>query len=228
MYTQQISSLYTPTTQTTTSQQSLGKQEFLQLLVAQLKNQDPLSPLESQEFASQLAQFTSVETLTSIDENIQESSNTDLLLMQSIQNTMAASFIGKEVTAQMDDVYMETGKDTTLLYKLNSDAATVTVTVRNSAGKVVRTIVNNTLPAGENTVEWDGKDDNGNALASGKYTFSVAAEDDSGDAITATALFRAVISSVRYESGAAVLIAGGLEVAFADVMQISAAEWEGK
>jgi flagellar basal-body rod modification protein FlgD len=228
MSAQQISSstssLYSTGALNTTTQQALGKQEFLQLLVTQLKNQDPLSPMESQEFASQLAEFTSVETLTSIDERLEENTNTDLLLMQSIQNTMAASFIGKEVTALSDDIYLEADKDATLRYKLGANADKVTVTISDANGKVVRTIVTGSVTSGENSLAWDGKNDSGEKLASGNFTYTVTAVDAEGDSVASLTFCKALITSVGYQSGTAVLVAGGVEIPFANVMQISAAD----
>ena len=83
---------YLPTNTANISKTSEDKDMFMKLLVEQLQNQDPLSPMSSQEFLSQMAQFTSVEKLSSIDENLIESTNMDLILTQSINNTNLTTY----------------------------------------------------------------------------------------------------------------------------------------
>ena len=81
---------------------TMKKDEFLKLLVEQLKHQDPMSPMNSQDFASQLAQFSSLEQLTNMSGMMEDSVQADLMLTQAINNTMATSFIGKNVSAAGD------------------------------------------------------------------------------------------------------------------------------
>lgn len=78
---------------------TLAKEEFLTLLLAQLKNQDPLSPMENHEFAAQLAQFSQLEELQNIDSSIEQGLEVDLILTTAINNTLAATVIGKSASA---------------------------------------------------------------------------------------------------------------------------------
>lgn len=205
---------------TQSSSDALGKDEFLKLLVAQLQNQDPLSPMEGQEFAAQLAQFSNVELLTSIDSNLTEGMNIDLSLAQAMNNTMAATFIGREVTAIGNHVHLNKEEAAELNFNLKSYADELTVTIRDENGVVVREISKNGIDGGEQMVEWDGEDANGNALAEGNYTFEVTATDNDGNPIQAVEIMKGIVNSVSYENGVAVLIVDGLELPFADVMQI--------
>ena len=91
----------------TGSVQNLGKDEFLQLMVTKLQNQDPLNPMEDEDYIAQLAQFSSLEQLTNISDGLDESNEWDYLQMQSINNVMAAGLIGKEVEASYDQVYYD-------------------------------------------------------------------------------------------------------------------------
>lgn len=207
----------------TSSNSTLGKQDFLQLLVTQLKNQDPLSPMESQEFASQLAEFSSVELLTSMDSNLQRGMDSDLLLMNAIQNTMAANFIGKEVTSLGDAVQLGENDNVALHFKLASSANQVTVTIRDAAGRVVRTIALEGRSGGDNELEWDGKGDDGQRLSAANYTFDVVAKDAKGNTVNAVEIFKGKITSVQYMNGSAILAAGNIQIPFADVMQIGLA-----
>jgi len=202
-------------------QNGLGKEEFLRLLVVQLQNQDPLSPLESQDFSAQLAQFSSVEQLNNIDSNLESSINTNVLLSQTINNTLATTLIGKQVTAQGNQVQLVKGENADISFKLADTAQDITVTITDAAGNVVRTIDAHNLDKGIQSVEWDGLGDEGNELPSGIYTFSVEATDAAGQPVISQPLIRGIAGSLLYEGGAAVLRIGDLSVSFGDVMEIS-------
>ncbi len=218
--TSQIGSTTSYNTLENIASQSMGKDEFLKLLVEQLKNQDPLSPMESQEFASQLAQFSQVELLTSVDANLQDGINIDMLMTQTINNTMATTFIGKEVTAYGDNIHLSGEESTSVNFILDGSADEVTIEIRDEAGVVVKTISAKSMSSGEQSVEWDGKDDEGGELAEGNYTFNVEATDVDGNVIDATELTKGLVSAVRYVNGSAILVIDDREILFSDVMQI--------
>ena len=199
---------------------SLGQEDFLNLLVAQLKNQDPLSPMESQQFAAELAQFSSLERLVSIDGRLEESIGTDLIVAQSINNTLAATLLGREVVALGDSLALEGDGDIEVAFRLGDFAENTTVTISDAAGNTVRTLEVSSLSSGQQRINWDGKDNNGNRLPEGTYSFQVDAQDKSGDKIAATPLVVGTISSVRYENGGAILMINGREVAFSSVLEI--------
>jgi len=213
-----------PTTlgQKTSTGDELGKQEFLTLLVAQLKNQDPLSPLESQEFAAQLAQFSSVEQLTSIDTNIKDGIDTDMVLSQTINNTLATALIGKEVTAQGNRIEFNGEDPVKLYYMLPDYADSVNIDVLDGAGNVVRTLSAGSVSDGIRSLEWDGKDKNGNMLPEGGYSFEVSAVDRDGQALDVIPLIKGLARSLQYNAGGAVLMVGNTRVSFGDVLEISA------
>ncbi|HHM01854.1 MAG TPA: hypothetical protein ENJ15_02505 [Caldithrix abyssi] len=202
-------------------QNSLGKEEFLKLLVVQLQNQDPLSPLESQEFSAQLAQFSSVEQLTNIDNNLEESIKSNVVLSQTINNTLATTLIGKQVTAAGNQVELAEGTPAKVSFELQNAAQEVTVTITDSAGNVVRTLEGQGLSSGIQSLEWDGRDDDGIAVPEGIYSFSVKATDASGAEVVSQPLIRGVAGSLLYSGGAAYLRIGALNVSFGDVLEIS-------
>ncbi len=105
------------------SQKTMGKNEFLQLLVAQMKNQDPMNPLNSTQFATQLAQFNSVEQLINLNNGVQALTNSQNMMSTGLTNTMAASIAGKSVKAISDAVYHTSGKSTDLHYQLAGPAS---------------------------------------------------------------------------------------------------------
>jgi len=200
--------------------QDMGKTEFLNLLVAQLQNQDPFQPMDGNDFAAQLAQFSSLEQLTDINTNLQNGTNIDLMLTQAVNNTLAANFIGKEITSLGDTVSLTSGEQTSMNFLLNDYAEKVTVTIYDEAGNVVRTMEARGISSGKQSLEWDGLDDNGQELPEGNYRFSVEAENANGDQVSVQTLIKGTASSVRYVDGRAVLIVNGKEISLSDVLEI--------
>ncbi len=155
----------------------LGEDDFLKLLTQQMQYQDPMDPMSGTEFASQLAQFSSVEELTNINTELGQSISANSVLTQSINNDLAATFIGKNVQATTNTfTYSGTGT-TELGYNLPSAASTVTVNISDGSGNVVKTIQSAPTGNGDQSFTWDGTNDAGNQVGSGTYTFSVQATD---------------------------------------------------
>lgn len=176
---------------------------FLTLLVTQLKNQDPLNPMENAELTSQLAQISTVEGITNLK-------NTLLAISGQIdvsQSMNAVAMIGRSVLIPGEKVALGTdasdpGKRvaTPLGVDLQGHANTVTVKVLDSAGAVVRTLELGEQKAGVISVNWDGTNDGGQPLVDGKYTFTVAAQDANGAKVTAQALTYGKVNSVAYST----------------------------
>ena len=95
----------------------LGQQEFLQLLVAQLQNQDPVNPMDGAQFASQLAQFNSVEQLIGVNQGLNNLGISQDLMGASLTNSMAASLTGKEVRALSNQISLSSQENTEINYK---------------------------------------------------------------------------------------------------------------
>ncbi len=217
----QISNAQTQAAQTTTpANQNMGKAEFLSLLVTQLQNQDPLSPMDSQDFAAQLAQFSSLEQLSDINASLKNSSDMDMLLTSSINNTMAANFIGKEVSSYGDNLSLVSGGTSPVDFILQDFSDEVTVKIYDPAGNLVRTMDSHGLEGGKQSLTWDGKNDQGSALPGGNYRFEIDAKNSNGDSVGSVSVSKGIVSSVRYANGTAVLIVNGKEVSLADVLEI--------
>ena len=198
----------------------LDKDDFLKLLIMQLRHQDPLSPLEGTEFAAQLAHFSSVEQLSNINTNLLHSIDANFVLSQSINNALSATFIGQEVRAATD-IFAYSGEgEVTLGYSLQSPASSVTVKIYDEAGNLVRTISSNELGKGDNTVEWDGRDDQGTKLSEGRYTFSVEAKDGNGTGIPAYTYIFGIVSGVRFKDTGTYFTINGIEVALSEIEEI--------
>jgi flagellar basal-body rod modification protein FlgD len=195
----------------------LDRDAFLQLLISQLENQDPLSPMQDHEFVAQLATFSSLEQLETMNANLQAS----LLVDQSVNNSLATSLIGKEVLA--DGSAIRLGSEGTPSFEVDlASAADVTVLVRDARGDVVKRLTPGPLSEGVNTVAWDGTTDSGERADAGDYRIEVLANDPDGNSVTSTVRVRAVVTGIRFEAGTGYLIVGGQEVALANVLEVLA------
>jgi flagellar basal-body rod modification protein FlgD len=202
------------------SNSQMGQMDFLQLLMVQLSYQDPMNPVDSQQFSAQLAQFSQLEQLTQMNENLSLSQQTNLLLAQSVNNTMAAGMIGQTIVANGNQVQVTEGEETSLNYHLNGAAQTTTITIKNSAGATVRTIEAGPQSSGDQTTTWDGLDDAGNAVPEGIYTFSVNAATSQGVTVQTTTYTQGVITGVSYLQGMATFMIGDLEVGLGDIIRV--------
>jgi flagellar basal-body rod modification protein FlgD len=208
-YTQSVSS-------DTSIKKDLGKDEFLTLLVAQLKNQDPLNPLESADFTAQLAQFSSLEQLFGMNESltaIQESLET-----QESENVL--DYIGKLVKTNDSTVFIQDGNMESNAYTLE-DEAEVTIFVYDSEGAEVRRIYAGWKEAGQHDLSWDGKDNNGNLVRDGIYFFEVKAIDENGFVVPYDAHLTGEVTGVTYQNSIPYLMIGNKMVAPENVIEVT-------
>ncbi len=197
---------------------TLGKAEFLQLLIEQLKHQDPLSPADNQQFLAQLAQFTSLEQLQSLNQKYDQS----MLLSQSLNNSAAAQLIGKTVRANGDQVQYEAGATPELGYYLPAEAATVQLQIYDDTGLVVRTIDSTDGTVGAHRLTWDGTDDNGNAVDPGDYHIGVTAKDSNGASVEALTVVTGTVDGVTFKNGSALLLVNGQELPLSSLLDVYA------
>lgn len=194
----------------------LGKDAFLQLLVTQLRYQDPLSPMENEAFLAQLAQFSSLEQMQQLNETV-ESSN---LLAQSLNNSAAAGFIGRHVRAAGSEAILGAEGNASLGYVLAQPADRVTVTVFDETGAVVRVLEQQGVDGGSGSVEWDGHNTAGERVAEGTYRFEVDAIDAEENAVAASTWIEGRVDGVTYRGGSAFLLVGDREVPLSSVLDI--------
>ena len=195
----------------------LGKDDFLMLLVEQLKNQDPLNPMESTEFTAQLAQFSSLEQLTNMNESLQYSQ----LYQSSINNAQAVGFIGKTIKASGDSINVKDGMSGQIQFDLAGNAETVNIHIYDSSDNLVKTINCGALNDGEQSMAWDGTHDNGETVPDGTYTFVVSAADAGGETIEASTYITAEVTGVTFKDGNAYLLAGDIEISMSDVIEVT-------
>lgn len=201
-----------------TGKSQLDKEDFLTLLVVQLQNQDPLNPMDDKQFTSELAQFSSLEQLTQINQGVASLGETTA--HQEMVN--AASYIGKTIRAVGDNLSVHAdGSVSTMYYKLADKAEKVYMNIFDQNGNIVRTVELGAQAAGEHEFQWDGKDWKGKALPEGVYYLAMAAEGESGSAILTQTEVAGVVSAVQYSGGYTYLrMTDGRTVAFQYVKEV--------
>ena len=200
--------------------QELGRDDFLSMLLVQLRYQDPLNVMSQSEFTSQLAQFSSLEQLQQINGNITSSLNANALLTNSLNNSLATTLIDRTVKAHGNSLYLEDGQSATCAFDLSEAADKVTISIYDEDGDLVATIDEQDLGQGQHVVAWDGKDDGGRRLSSGEYTFKVEAFDGNQESVDVDVYIMGRVEAVKYQAGSAVLVVDGLEVELSDVFEI--------
>ncbi len=198
----------------------LGKDDFMKLMIAQLKNQDPMNPMDGSQYAAQLAQFSSVEQLMNINTTLDTSVNANYQLTQSINNTMTPALIGKEVKLQGGTVTNNDDSSITLGYSLPATVSSATVKVFDKNGALVKEFTDANKEMGDHKLEWDFTDINGQKVPKGDYTFTVDAKDSQGAAITAGLFKYGTISGIRFTSTGTKLVIGKSEYLLSDVQEI--------
>jgi flagellar basal-body rod modification protein FlgD len=216
------SSATTPTTGTTgtsstdaMSQLSGNFSTFLTLLTTQLKNQDPTSPMDSNQFTQQLVMYSQVE------QQIQSNTNLKTLISQGSSNaaSMTTSYLGKKVSVTNGAASLSGGA-ANWTYNLATASASTQLTVTNASGKVVYTGAGATT-MGNNSFAWDGKDNNGNALPDGSYKLTVNATASDGSAVTTSVASAGTVSQIDMTSGTPQLVIGNMEVGLADIAAVA-------
>ncbi len=175
----------------------MGKEDFLKLLVTQLRNQDPMSPMKGQEFAAQLAQFSSVEQLININETLASQQGGTSALSKNLKSGLASNMLGKTVRAEGNSITWA-GNELDLRFTMQSPAAEATLTIRDAAGQVVRTEDLGALDGGPQSFTWDGTTNDGEAVAEGAYTYSIDAVNPDGEAVQATTFLSGTVDRITF------------------------------
>ncbi len=218
--TSSVSELLAPKSKPPKSRDIASKEEFLHLLVMQLKNQDPLNPMEAQDFSAQLAQFSSLEQLLNINSTLTKSQNGNVLLAQAISNSLTANLIGKSIKSVGDTINHISGKSENINCTLENDAEDVIIEIIDINGLVIKKIAINKLKKGENWVEWDGKDLNGVPASSGYYTINIIAKDYLKNDVGVIKYITGKVDAVRFVDGKAYLLVNGSEIDISNVSEV--------
>ena len=195
----------------------MGKDEFLKLLVAQLKNQDPMNPSNGQEMAAQLAQFSSLEQLTQIGTTLEAQGG----FLQGVIGSLAASgaqqAIGKPIVAYGEHVYVPADGEASVRFTAGGGGGSATLKIFDETGEEIASRPLGTVKAGDHDVALG---DLTKGLREGWYTYSVAMVDSAGKAVTTTTYTSAVPDGLRYTPDGPVLTAGDLTIPYEAVVEI--------
>ncbi len=194
----------------------VNREDFLTLLVAQLQHQDPLNPMENQEFVSELAVFSELE----------QSTNQTKLLEKMVENqsgdstSQALSLIGKEAAVQSDLVYHTPGNEMQFVFEAPG-AGTYTVEAVTETGRVAFTDLVSVNSSGQHDYTFDGTNANGDQLAGGVYQVRIGASTDSDGATTALPSYlRGEVEGVNFVNGAPVLMINGQPIEMSQVFAV--------
>ncbi|MDR3658976.1 MAG: flagellar hook capping FlgD N-terminal domain-containing protein, partial [Mycobacterium sp.] len=193
-------------------------QTFLSLLTTQLKNQDPLSPLDTNQFTQQLTQMTGVEQQLLSNQQLQQQVNQNQTT-SSLDNSVG--LIGKTVSVNGDSSVLAGGK-ATFEFSLPTAPGSMTLSVVDSNNKVVWSGDVTPTGSGAQTFTWDGKDSTGAQTADGgTYTLTIAAKDPSGAAISAATTMQGTATAVQQVSGTTMVTVNGAQVPLSSIIGVS-------
>jgi len=183
-------------TKTGEKKDPLGREAFLTMLVAQLQHQDPLNPMEGTDFTSQLAQFSSLE---------QQFTTNDALgaikkALEAENEENLIDYIGKNVQGETNTLIMRNGSISSGSYTLEKEADVI-VGIYDANGLQVRSLYPGEKSPGVHQVNWDGKDNSGNAVADGTYLYEVLAVSDKGGAVSTSTSIEGLVNGVVVKDG---------------------------
>lgn len=200
-----------------------GKDAFLKLLVAQLRNQNPLNPLQGTDFIAQTAQFTSLEQLQQINASLaaMATSSSASHTNTSLDAVLASNYLGRTVVAN-GTLFEQAGTGAAMLrYSVPSDAASVQIDIQDLQGNTVRTIPLEKQAAGAYQVVFDGIGDNGRPIPGGHYRYRVTATDAGGREIDGTSTVSGLVTGLNFEGAEPLLMINGSLVPLSSISQVS-------
>jgi flagellar basal-body rod modification protein FlgD len=194
---------------------ALGRDDFLKMFLAQLNHQDPLNPMDEKDMSAQLAQFSSLEQLYNVNENLAT------LQSEQEQNTqvLALNYIGKEIVAESDQLWLAAGKSAKGGFNL-ANKADCTVTISDQKGNIVRQVPLDVLDAGEHPFTWDGKNASGTSMPAGAYSFTVKAVDVNGKQQTVATRTYGQVSTIQFIDNKPYLYIGNVPIALEQIISI--------
>lgn len=201
---------------TSESKTETSESRFLTLLTAQLKNQDPLNPMENAEMTSQLAQISTVNGIEKLNATLEKlmSNSTDSQAMQ------AAAMLDRLVLVEGSRMTLTEGNQAYGGVELPQGVDSATLTISDANGLVVRTVDLGALDAGIHDFSWDGKNDAGELVAAGNYKFSVSAEQGDKTVKTTPLQLGAVTGVLRDGTGVKLQLGDQGNYALNDIRQI--------
>jgi flagellar basal-body rod modification protein FlgD len=195
----------------------LDKEAFLTLLIAQLRNQDPLSPLEPHEFAAQLAQFTSVEQLTNLNEAVALQSQAVQLAALLDETALGASLLGRHVVAEGNQVAVSDGDYGEIQVEIGAAGGAATLQVFDSSGREVASREIGHVSAGRQSLTLPA------GIPEGTYSYALTVTGSDGESVPVVTYISGVVDGVYFRGGQIVLRIGEIEVPMDTLAEIRTA-----
>ncbi len=210
----------------------LGKDDFMNLMVVQYQNQNPLEPMSNEDMLAQMAQFSSLEQM----KNVASSMEKLTLAQAAATNAQMVNMVGKRVVSEGDKFQLtEPGESVDLKFALSDKHSVSKIVIKDSKGNVVREVSGEEFKTGINKFSFDGKDAEGNPLAAGYYSYSL--KDKEGKTIKGEAILdkdgkdtgakdfiqygSTKIDSVAFSGSSVTLKSGTIEINIADVNEVT-------
>ena len=180
----------------------LGKDDFMTLFITQLQHQDPMKPMEPNEMASQLAEFSNMEATMKMADNIEQ-----LLEYQTSQNNLQLlTLLYQYVRVYGNGLAVSEGETGAGEFILDQDADTVVAEIRDSAGRLVKIMDMGSRALGSHAIEWDATDMMDKEVQDGAYTFDIKAYTAAGQEVGVDYRSSGKVTGVDYETGTARLV----------------------
>lgn len=195
---------------------TLGRDDFLRLLITQLEHQDPLNPLEGTEFTAQLARFSSLDQLFQIQERLSEMTDSQELGIR----VQALGLMGQEVVAQGNRVLLPSDGEATLRVQLAQPASQVRLLILNEQGESIRQVEVGALEGGVHLLTWDGRDQEGHRMPPGTYRYEVVALNAAGEEIQVQTYVTGRVQGVRFEPEGPVLDVEGMSIPLRFIQEV--------
>jgi flagellar basal-body rod modification protein FlgD len=191
---------------------------FLKLLTTQLKNQNPLDPLDTNQFTQQLVQFSSVEQQLKTNQFMESLLLSNQVATAATTSAQAVAFIGKEVSASTTLANLENG-NASWLFNMSKTSSNAIITIKDSDGNTVFTD-ERPLVAGEGRFDWDGIGNDEQVKPDGVYQIQIDAKDSDGNPITATTEMIGVVDGVDFTGDEPFLVIGKAHISMASVSKV--------
>jgi len=198
------------------SRNEMGKDDFMKLMSAQLKYQDPISPVKNEQMAAQLAQFSSLEQMMNVNSNLEKMA----AAAKPQENVLAASLIGKRIVSGSTNINYDKKTEPEIKFDLPRSASSVSVSIINGKGEVIRDISMESLKEGAQSIKWNGKGENGLEVPVGSYSFRVSAIDEKKAPIEVKMSSSGVVTGVQFDGGKPMLIVDGQKLSLQSVDKI--------
>ncbi|MDH4247668.1 MAG: flagellar hook assembly protein FlgD [Deltaproteobacteria bacterium] len=195
---------------------TMGKDDFMKLMMAQATHQDPLNPMDSQGMMQQLTAMGSMEQLINVNKNLDQLGK----VQSDISRASTFALLEKDVTIPGGKVRLSDGLAAGMQFGLPREATASEVVISSAEGQIVRNLDLGAQSAGNHTVQWDGRNNQGELVPDGSYTYTVNASAQDSETIPAELYVSGKVSGIRFDKGRLLLKVNGEDVDLRDVVEL--------